>query len=63
MTRPHRGILINKIPVAFVPGLIFAVGVTVIFLIGFPGLILPYAVCIILGTALAFLRRWWLDRT
>ncbi|HSR70294.1 MAG TPA: hypothetical protein VLU25_20360 [Acidobacteriota bacterium] len=63
MTKFHRGILINKIPVSTIPGLIFAAGVVAIVLIGLPTLIVPFLACIVLGVALAFVRRWWLNRT
>lgn len=63
MAKYHRGILINKIPVSTLPGLIFAVGVIAIVLVGIPTLIVPFLACVVLGVALAFLRRWWLNRT
>lgn len=51
--KPHRGILIDKIPAKGPTGLIFAAGVVAIFLIGIPALRLFLAVTAPLGALVA----------
>jgi hypothetical protein len=50
---PHQGILIDKIPVEGVGGLIFALGIASVFLIGIPAFRPIVAFCVLAGAALA----------
>jgi len=50
---PHRGILTHRIPAEGIGGLIFALGMTAIFLLGVPGFRPVVALCVLGGVLLA----------
>jgi len=50
---PHRGILTHRIPAEGIGGLIFALGVATIFLLGVPGFRPLVALCVLGGALLA----------
>ena len=61
--KPHRGILINKIPARGIGGLIFAIGIVAIFLVGVPAF-RPLAPFILVGGVLAgALLYYWRNQT
>ena len=63
MWKPHRGILINRIPAKGVGGLIFALGTVVIFALGIPE-IRQFAPFALLGGGLvAALLYFWHNQT
>jgi hypothetical protein len=61
MSYPHAGILIDRIPAEEGGGLIFAAGITVIFMIAFPAL-LPVAGAALVGGAILAPALRWLHR-
>ena len=50
---PHRGILISRIPAEGVGGLIFALGITVVFLLAAPAFRPVVGLCLLGGILLA----------
>jgi len=57
---PHRGVLIHRIPVEGAGGLIFALGIAALFVLGVPGFRPLVALCVLGGILLApVLHRAW----
>jgi len=63
MIKPHRGILINKIPAEGVGGLIFAVGTVLIFTIGVPEIRQFMLLAVPAGGIVAGLIYFWHNQT
>ncbi len=61
--RKHPGIRIDKITVAGFPGLIFAIGVAVMFIIGLPELREFALVAVVVGTVVGGLLYFWHNQT
>ena len=61
--KKHRGILIDKIPVRGLAGLVFAVGVIVIFLIGLPPIRQAARYSLAGGILVAAALYWWRRQT
>ena len=57
--KPHRGIRIDSIPVKGSPGLIFAIGVLAILLIGVPATREFAILALIAGLIVAGFLYWW----
>ena len=62
-TKPHRGILIDQIPADGAVGLIFALGMVLIFSIGIPEIRQFLPVALLGGLVVAALRYYWLNQT
>lgn len=63
MRKLHQGIRIDKIPAYGIGGLIFAIGIAAIALIGIPASRPFLAVALPAGVLVAALRYLWLKRT
>ncbi|HUG43925.1 MAG TPA: hypothetical protein VMN76_06760 [Acidobacteriota bacterium] len=63
MRKLHQGIRIDKIPANGIGGLIFAIGIAAIALIGIPASRPFLAVALPAGALVAVLRYLWLKRT
>jgi hypothetical protein len=58
MAAPHPGIRIDQIPVSDTGGLIFAVGMAVVFLLAVPAFVPVVAAAVAGGTVLAGILYW-----
>jgi hypothetical protein len=58
MQKPHPGIRIDSIPVEEMGGLIFAVGMSVIFMIAVPAFVPVVAAAVVGGALLAPVLHW-----
>jgi hypothetical protein len=63
MIKPHKGILIDKIPVDGFGGLVFAVGTMVIFMIGIPEIRQFSILALPLGLLVAGGLYYWRSQT
>lgn len=61
--KPHRGILIDKIPSQGFAGLIFTIGIMVILLVGIPQVRLLFVGSLLAGSVLAGALYFWHNQT